>query len=203
MTSRPALLQLKDRVDQALGWAVTAIMALAVVNVLWQVFTRYVLESPSAYTDELARYLLIWIGLLGASYAAGQRLHLAIDLLPARLTGTAKAALGLVIDTLIFLFALLVMVFGGLRLMALTMMLEQTSAALGLSLGYIYMVVPISGLFIMFYSILFMTDHVRGLRGKHPILEETDEQSASAYGREVHTVGGGREAGADHQSREA
>jgi TRAP-type C4-dicarboxylate transport system permease small subunit len=128
---------LKMRVDTALGWVLTAVMGLAVVNVLWQVFTRYVLASPSGYTDEAARYLLVWVGLLGAAYAAGRRLHLAVDLLPRKLEGRARGVLGLVIDLLIGLFALLVMVFGGARLVALTLLLEQRSAALGVPLGYV------------------------------------------------------------------
>jgi hypothetical protein len=55
-------------------------MAVSVLNVLWQVFTRFVIRHPSSYTEELARYLLVWVGLLGAAYASGHKLHLAIDL---------------------------------------------------------------------------------------------------------------------------
>ncbi|WP_316931840.1 TRAP transporter small permease [Parabacteroides distasonis] len=48
---------------------------------LWQVLSRYILVSPSSVTDELAGYLLIWVGLLGAAYVSGKNEHLAIDLL--------------------------------------------------------------------------------------------------------------------------
>lgn len=155
---------LKDRVDTALGWLLAALMGFAVLNVLWQVFTRYVLDSPSAYTDELARYLLIWIGLLGAGYALGKRMHLGVDLLPNYLTGRARLILNSVIDSLVLVFALFVMVFGGLRLVSLTLMLEQTSAALRVPLGYVYLAIPISGALIVFYCLLFLTGHVRELR---------------------------------------
>lgn len=184
-SSRSAANDLKTRVDHALGWVVTALMGLAVLNVLWQVFTRYVLASPSPYTDELARFLLIWIGLLGASYAAGKRMHLAIDLLPLRLSGRAHHLLGLVIDGAIFLFALAVMVFGGLRLVSLTLMLEQTSAALRVPLGHVYLALPLSGALIMLYSALFLRDHVRALRRGAPELDETDRPSAEALGEEA------------------
>jgi TRAP-type C4-dicarboxylate transport system permease small subunit len=158
MTDQPASTGLKARVDLVLGWFLTGLMGFAVANVLWQVFTRYVLQSPSAYTDELARFLLVWVGLVGASYALGKRMHLAIDLLPQRLTGNARHALNLGIDVLIFLFALFVMFFGGLRLVALTLMLEQTSAALRIPLGYVYLALPLSGGLMMFYTILYMRD---------------------------------------------
>lgn len=152
---------IKDRVDTALGWLLAALMGFAVLNVLWQVFTRYVLDSPSPYTDELARYLLIWIGLLGASYALGKRMHLAIDLLPNHLTGRARVILNIGIDALVLLFALSVMGIGGLRLVSLTLMLEQTSAALRVPLGYVYLALPISGALMVFYSLFFLAGHIR------------------------------------------
>lgn len=179
---------IKHRVDTALGWLLAALMGLAVVNVVWQVGSRYLLRSPSGFTDELARYVLIWVGLLGAAYAAGQRMHLAIDLLPQKLTGRARHLLGMLIEGIVLLFALLVMVVGGIRLMALTLMLEQTSAALRVPLGYVYLVLPLSGLLIAFYAGIFLADHARALRGRPVALEETDESSAEGFAAEVNSV---------------
>jgi len=140
-------------VDRALGWVLVALMGIAVLNVLWQVFTRFVLADPSSFTDELARYLLIWIGLLGASYAAGRHMHLAIDLLPSRQTGRRRFYLSVLIEACIFLFALFVLVLGGVKLVTLTLTLGQTSAALHVPLGYIYLALPLSGLLMMFFSV--------------------------------------------------
>lgn len=181
----PPTSALKARVDAALGWVLTAIMGFAVLNVLWQVFTRYVLAAPSAYTDELSRYLLIWVGLLGGAYAAGKRMHLAIDLLPTKLRGRPREALGMLIEALIGTFALLVMVVGGLRLVALTLMLEQTSAALRVPLGYVYLALPVSGGLIVLYSALFFLDHLRAARGGRPALAATDATTADAFADEV------------------
>ena len=69
----------KKMIDKRLELALIILMGVNVLNVLWQVFTRFVLRDPSSFTEELARYLLIWVGLLGASYAAGKKMHLAID----------------------------------------------------------------------------------------------------------------------------
>ena len=151
-------------VDRAIGWLLVGLMGFSVVNVLWQVFTRFVLSNPSSFTDELARFLLIWIGLLGASYAAGRKKHLAIDLLPAKLTGRSRFYLIVVIETCVFLFALAVMVFGGTRLLLLTLTLGQTSAALHLPVGYVYLVLPLSGLLIMFYSVGSVVEQRAALR---------------------------------------
>jgi TRAP-type C4-dicarboxylate transport system permease small subunit len=120
-------------------------------TVVWQVFSRYVLKDPSSYTDELARYLLIWVALLGAAYATGQKLHLAIDLLQNKIR---SIWLERIIQGLIGLFALLALVIGGWRLVSITLSMEQISAALQIPLGYIYMVLPISGIVILAYAIL-------------------------------------------------
>ncbi len=151
-------------VDRSLGWVLVALMGVAVVNVLWQVFTRFVLADPSSFTDELARYLLIWIGLLGASYAAGRQMHLAIDLLPTNLVGRPRFYVGVLIEACIFLFALSVLVVGGIHLVALTLTLGQTSAALHVPLGYVYLALPLSGLLMMFYSVRAVVHHRATLR---------------------------------------
>ena len=144
---------MRERIDKILGSIVAFLMGIMVLNVLWQVASRYLLGSPSIFTDELANYLLIWVGLLGAAYASGKKLHLAIDLLPNKLEGKSKQQLSLVITSLVVLFVVTVMVIGGGRLVYLTLLLEQLSPSLQIPLGYIYMVIPISGLFIIYYSI--------------------------------------------------
>lgn len=158
--------RLKQIIDKALAWTVIVVMAVLVLDVLWQVFTRFVLRSPSSFTEELARYLLIWVGLLGASYAAGRRMHLAVDLLPMKLTGRRKHYLRLVIEGLALLFAVLVLVVGGARLVWITLYLGQTSAALQLPLGYVYLAVPLSGLLFAFYALFFMTEELRAVKSQ-------------------------------------
>ena len=161
---------LKGAVDRVLAWACVAIMGLSVVNVVWQVVTRFVLGSPSGFTDELARFLLIWLGLLGAAYAVGQRMHLAIDLLPRALDDRprARAGLGLVLQGAVLVFALGVMVYGGGNLVRLVTLLDQRSAALGLSLGAVYSVLPLSGAAVAFYAAAEAARHVGVLRGRAP-----------------------------------
>jgi TRAP-type C4-dicarboxylate transport system permease small subunit len=136
-------------------------MAVSVANVLWQVFTRFVLSDPSPYTEELARYLLIWIGLIGAAYASGRQLHLAIDLLPRRLTGRARTALDVVIRVAVATFAVVVLVYGGTRLVSLTLNLGQTSAALRVPIGWVYVAVPISGALIAWFALRDVRDLLR------------------------------------------
>lgn len=155
--------RLKRLIDQLLAVLVIVIMAVLVLDVIWQVFTRFMLRNPSSYTEELARFLLIWLGLLGGSYAAGQHLHLAVDLLPMRLQGRRRKQLALVIEACMLAFALLLIV-GGARLVWLMLYLGQTSAALRVPLGYVYLALPLSGVLIGFYAVYHLWRGMRELR---------------------------------------
>ena len=129
------------------------LMSVLVIDVLWQVAARYILANPSSFTDELAGFLLIWVGLLGAAYVAGRNDHLAIDILLQKSKGSRKRNLQLIIYLCIFIFAFTVMFFGGLWLVYTRFLLKVQSASLQLPLGYVYIVLPLSGILIMYYSI--------------------------------------------------
>lgn len=144
----------QHRLNRALEVFLIFLMTVLVLDVLWQVFSRYLLSSPSSFTDELAGYLLIWVGVLGAAYVAGRREHLAIDILIQRSPPSRQRFLLFLIHSLIFLFALTVMVIGGVYLMYTRFALQVKSAALELPLGYVYIVLPISGLLIMYYELM-------------------------------------------------
>lgn len=153
---------LRTSIDWLLGSAICVLMAGMVINVLWQVFTRFVLRHPSSFTEELARYMMIWVGLLGSAYASGKKSHLALDLITAHLQGARKRTSELIIHSVVLLFALGVLVFGGGRLVWIQLSLGQQSAALQWKLGYVYLAVPLAGAFIVFYSIVALLDTVRG-----------------------------------------
>lgn len=147
-------MKFRERVDSALFNSLVFLMAAMVLNVLWQVASRYIFQSPSNFTDELSRYLLIWVSLLGASYVAGKKLHLAIDIVPQKLEGKNERNLNILINVFVALFALFVMVWGGINLVYITLKLDQISSTLNIPLGYVYVVVPLSGLLIIYYSIV-------------------------------------------------
>ncbi|MEX1276955.1 MAG: TRAP transporter small permease [Bacteroidota bacterium] len=151
-------------VDRVLEWVLITIVAVMTLNVLWQVFTRFIMKSPSSYTEELARYLLVWLGLLGGAYAVGKKMHLSIDLLPAWLKGKSRLILELVIQGCILLFATSVILIGGADLVGLTLTLDQLSAALRIKLGYVYLALPLSGALMSFYSVTFILETLRAFK---------------------------------------
>lgn len=151
----------KNNLDKIVAWMLITLMGLMVLNVSWQVLSRYVVQNPSSFTDELSRYMLIWLGMLGAAYVAGQNQHLAIDILPNKLSGRPKMKLLVLINLLILFFALVAMVLGGANLVYITYILEQKSATLQIPLAYIYTIIPISGLLVVYYQIFQISNHLK------------------------------------------
>jgi TRAP-type C4-dicarboxylate transport system permease small subunit len=146
-------MHIRRHVDTFLGTLVTIFMGVLVLNVLWQVISRFIVGHPSSFTDELAGFLLIWVGLLGAAYATGQKQHLAIDLISQKLTVEKRKRLQTFINILIIAFAIVVLIVGGTNLVYITFHLNQISSALQIPIGYVYSVIPISGIFIIYYAI--------------------------------------------------
>ncbi|MEP0711025.1 MAG: TRAP transporter small permease, partial [Algoriphagus sp.] len=140
--------------DKWIAHLLVILMALMVLNVTWQVVSRYVFQSPSSFTDELSRYMLIWIGMLGAAYVAGKNEHLAIDILLTKLDEKAQDKLMILINCCVLFFALVVMVIGGSNLVYLTFVLEQRSAVLQIPLAYIYGIIPFSGVLVIYYQVV-------------------------------------------------
>lgn len=158
----------KDLLDRGMETVLVALMGAAVINVLWQVFSRYVLGAPSSFTQEIARFLLIWVGVLGAAYGVGRHDHLALELLPNRLEGRAQAGLRILIQACILIFAGGVLMVGGARLVYVQLTLGQTSASLDIPIGYVYLVLPLSGAVMGFYTLDHIRTPLRRLRGAPP-----------------------------------
>ncbi|MDN3204502.1 TRAP transporter small permease [Algoriphagus sediminis] len=147
---------MKEKLDKVLGTSIVVLMGLMVINVTWQVVSRYIFGDPSSWTDEVARYLLVWLGLLGAAYVSGRNGHLAIDILPSKLQGKKARILQYFIHSVIILFAAIVMVAGGGNLVYITEILDQRTATLQVPLSWIYLMIPISGVMVMIYHGLFL-----------------------------------------------
>ncbi len=145
--------QISKKLEGGLAIALAFLMGLMVVDVTWQVLTRFILTDPSSYTEELARFLLMWIGLVGAAYAFRKHSHLSLNLIMLSASPERKRLLVRFSQSMCFLFSASVMVFGGAKLMLLTLSLEQISPALNIPIGYVYSCIPISGLLICWFAL--------------------------------------------------
>lgn len=147
-----------SKVCKILEWIMIVIFALLVLDVLFQVFSRYLLGRSFTWTEEFARFALIWLTILGAAYLNGKQEHLSMDFLYQKFSESNKRKTAMLIEVLIFLFALIVMVVGGSNLVYTTLHLEQLSGTLRIPLGYVYTIMPFSGFLIMCFSIYHISN---------------------------------------------
>ncbi len=145
--------EIRKQVDQVVSIILIIILALMVLNVSYQVFTRYFTDTPSSFTDELSRYLMIWLGLLGAAYIAGRDQHVSIDVLVNKFSPKWKKIAWYFTNWSIILFAVFGLIIGGGNLVYITLVLNQNSPTLSIPLGVVYLIIPLSGLLVVFYKV--------------------------------------------------
>jgi TRAP-type C4-dicarboxylate transport system permease small subunit len=152
--------KLRRVLDLCLESLVAIVMGVLVIDVTWQVFTRFVLRDPSSWTEELATYLMIWVGLLGASVALRRGAHLGIDYFVSHFSPRKRTVTEVFVFLVVAAFSILVLGIGGINLVRETLTRGQTSPALGVEMGYVYLALPISGFFLALYSVEFLIERV-------------------------------------------
>ena len=149
---------IKFWMDKILSIACAILLSFMTILVLIQVFSRYVLNSPVAFTEELVRYSLIWTGFI--AYAFSTREHMSLTLVRDKFTGKAHTALLVAIDGLILLMAIFVFTIGGFKLAVSAS--REFSALLGIPRSLVYAIAPISGVFIVIAQIINIYEDITG-----------------------------------------
>ena len=136
-----------------LQWLTVVLFALLTLDVLWGVVSRYVLGSQSRWTEEFAIYALVWVSMLGAALMFRERGHLGVDYFVGKLDPSARRLAAVIAEIAVMVFAGFLLVYGGFMLVSETLKSGQVTPAMGWKVGYLYSVVPLSGLFIVAFSI--------------------------------------------------
>ena len=76
-----------------------------VLDVTWQVTSRYILNNPASFTDEGARFLMVWLGVLGGALLFGRNGHLAVTFVTDKLNQASQKTLNIIIYIVIAIFA--------------------------------------------------------------------------------------------------
>lgn len=132
-------------------------MALVVVI---QVFFRYVLNHSLFWSEELARYLLIWLTFLGTSSAYFRHVHPGVDILYSRMPVKLKH-LSAILVHLVSICIFGVMIVFGVKFAWFVRF--QISPALSLPKWIIAGIIPVSGLVLMIHAIVFLGDEFKGI----------------------------------------
>ncbi|MCR1848009.1 TRAP transporter small permease [Paeniclostridium sordellii] len=135
------------------------LLAFMVVLGTWQIITRYVLNNPSTVSEDLLIYSFVWMSLLGSAYVFGKKDHMTMVFFRQKLESKSpkvKIILNVITELLVMIFSAFVLVLGGFQISMLAM--EQVSPALGISMGYIYLSLSLSGVITIIYNILNLMD---------------------------------------------
>lgn len=160
------LMKFKAWLTKALNGVLIVVVALLVLDVCWGVFTRYVMGEQAKWTEELARFLLIWVALLGAAVAFGTRSHLGVDYFVGKFDPEARGLMAVVVNLIVLFFAASVFVYGGWRVVADTLAIGQKTPALQWEMGYVYLALPISGIFMVIYTIENLLETIMGVEAE-------------------------------------
>lgn len=161
----------KRSLDRVLTLTCVVLFAVLVVDVTWQVFSRQVLDSPSGWSEELAKYLFIWLGLFGSALVFGERGHISVDFVVRKLPEKGQLVVAVLVQLSILVFTLLVLVWGGLRVVDLAW--NQNLTGLPANVGPLYLALPISGVLIAFYTVYHL---VRILNGAERAVEKAEPE---------------------------
>ena len=130
-----------------------------VVLTCWQVFTRYILQTPSPWSEELVSYLFGWMALIGASLVTGERGHMNIPVVVEKMGVRAQKFFLILAEVIAFLFSVIILVYGGMKITSLAM--GQLTSSLGVPIGIFYIVMPLCGVLNMIYTVLNIADICR------------------------------------------
>lgn len=159
-----------DAYHRALTWLLVATVAILIIPVSLQILSRYTQLFPAyIWTEELSRFLFIWMVMIGAMIGIRERTHFEVDVWP-DLKPRAGAALRIFSHIFVLIFALVFLYWGSRFLM---FGWYQTSELADLPMGFIFLAWPLAGAtWILFLGEAFVDDF-RTLAGRAPLTPES------------------------------
>ena len=121
------------------GLAGISFLAMVVLT-CWQVFTRYILQNPSTWSEELVGYLFAWMSLFGVCIVTRERGHMNIPILVDKLGTSGKKIMNCLGEVIAFLFSAIILVFGGYQIVIF------------------YIILPLCGVLNMIYIVMNVID---------------------------------------------
>lgn len=152
--------KLRKYVNQALEILAGSSLLAMVVLTTWQVITRYLLKDPSTWSEELVSYLFAFASLFGAAIVSGERNHMNIPILIERMGHKMQVAFGILGELVAALFSLSILIYGGIKISILAM--GQMTSSLHIPIGVFYVVLPVTGVLILLYSVLNIIEIAKG-----------------------------------------
>ena len=103
---------LSEKADKVTQWFCVCVVLVMTVEVLTGVFFRYALDAPIKWGEELARLMMMWVGLLGIAIALKDGDHLGLEMFVNKLSGRSLAFCNLAANTLVWIFLVVLLIWG-------------------------------------------------------------------------------------------
>ena len=149
---------LRKVLDKLLEVVCCLLLVLMTFTATWQVVSRYVFKSPSTWSESVTLIAFVWMALLASAYVFGKQEHMQMTFIFDKFNKANRKKIKMLTEIIIFAFALCVLVVGGFKISMLEM--GQKEASLGIAMGYIYLALPLSGVFTCIYNILNLLDMI-------------------------------------------
>jgi TRAP-type C4-dicarboxylate transport system permease small subunit len=147
-------------VRRAVQLVIILMFAVLIGTVFYQVLGRYLFNAPPSWSEELARFLQVWIALLASALCIHQSMHLGVDYLLHAVPPRGRAALEVLVHVMVSGFLLLLLVQG---VKILDVASVQTSPAMGINMWYAYLAVPVGAALMLLESVLKLGESLRAL----------------------------------------
>ena len=134
-----------------LQWFSFAAMLLMLIIIFGQVITRYCFDFTPEWSEEIARFLFVWVVFLGSALIMGESGHLAVEFLPNHFKDKAFGKVLQVIINLAGYVFTLILLFQGAKMTKV--MTFQTSPGLEIPMSYVYVVIPVSCFLMLLYLV--------------------------------------------------
>ncbi len=144
--------KLEKGLDLVMRTIMSSVMLVLVIFGTYQIFTRWILNDPSTFTEELLRYLLIWAGMIGAAYCFFHDTHIKLTLVTDKLHGLPKTIVSVFSEIMVVAFVIFVYIWGGGQMAIKNA--SQLTAVLRLPMGLIYGCLPVTGVMVILSKIL-------------------------------------------------
>jgi TRAP-type C4-dicarboxylate transport system permease small subunit len=161
-------------IDRTLAGLCIAAFVLLVVVVSWQVFTREVILNSAPWTQEAAQYTFVVLTAVATAYVFSERGHIAVSILVEKFPDHVQRYWAVGLELIVILFMSLAFIWGGFRVSE-NAWGQSISTLPPLTIGQVYLILPIAGILTVFYSITHIIGILAGAEKPVPVLDETTE----------------------------
>ncbi|MCE8014848.1 TRAP transporter small permease [Halomonas sp. MCCC 1A17488] len=148
-----------DQFNRLIGWGLAALLLVMTVLIFWQVFARFVIGKPLFFSDEIARFAMLWLTFIGAGYAYRRGALISVDIVLEYAGKTLGCLLRIAIILCSALFAFIMVKYG---LDIVERVSSQTAPSTRISMMWPYLAVPVGGVVILINSVGLLIDEALG-----------------------------------------